>query len=477
MSTKIAISKIFPSVANSDFPYNVDQKLVKTSGNKTTVLVDASLISDSEKVNFNKLLEALEIPVESVTNYGFASYLDEQFANHAPIFCGLNTDGKVALKIGADSDTHNTTSIWVEMQTRKVSKQFGKKLLEVDEYHFNGCKVDLRKVDVKDSTGKVVKDTLEFIINYTDENRDDFEFVIPVLFDRKQFETNQQIVDEYKRDNLAATIRAFSSGGSNVWLAANKIFSQAFTAKTFPKDGVFFVLKNGRLKHTPAGKIAGIEHDMMSAEWDIVTTSHPEMMVVKNHKTAENCTLSEGTILQFSSAAQNNEGYKFLIDAGVGLGDSYDGNVLVKFIGQAKNPNHMPNNIATNNPIRVERLLGAKYNFLAKNFDLTPLPFADDDDLDGDFLRGKRTSSTVKPVDLREGDVHMFDSDDVDFATRIDEINSLEGDVNLFDGLDNGGVARNLSDAEIDRVFDMEKKNSIDELKKQTSTIPDDYEF
>ena len=376
----IKLSRIFSSVTSSEFAYDeLVQPYVKRNGVKASVLVLPQFIPNEELEGFSKFLEALGINIEDVSNYGYASFENDEFKNHSPVFLGKNEDGKLVIKIGGDYDTKTTSSIYVECVEEKVQKKAGKKVIDAIDYTFNGCSLKVEERTVIDEVTKAVKSSyIESVLSYTDDEMNDFEFIIPTLFDRKQFE-NDAIVKAFKTGNLANVIRSFNSGnGSKVFAAANKMFTDLFTSKNFPTDGVFLVVTDGRLRVTPAGTVAGIDYDMVSADWEIIGSSHPELLVKQSTKKGEEpkyCALNEVTTISFSSAANNNEGYNWLVKNRIEIGMSYKGVCLIKIVRPANNPQHMPVNICTNNAMMVNRLLPAKHKSLLQHFEQSALPF------------------------------------------------------------------------------------------------------
>lgn len=322
MANEYRLSSIFQSIANSDFPYeNPDN--VYESGKAVKVVIDAFNVSDEEKYIFDIFLRALEIDPDEVNNYGVATYENDVFRGHCPAFFGIrNTEEyglKMGLVIGSTNDKFGITDIFVPCEVEREEVKRGKTKTWEYVYTLNGTPVVLN--EQKDNKG-VGLGKYFLTLQYTDIDeesgyREDYEFSFPFLINQKREFAKNEVYQLFYNGKFEEALREFGTGGGGkIWLSSNKAFIPLFKEKRFPKDGVLLIATNGQYKFTAAGSHPNIASDIHQVNWQIVATSHPELLVQyqNSDKQWELCTLAEATDLQFTNAQVKNEGYTWLID-------------------------------------------------------------------------------------------------------------------------------------------------------------------
>jgi hypothetical protein len=369
MANLYRLQEIFKSIQDSDTPYiHADYAINKTNG--VAVLVNPNIIEPTEGYIFSHFLTALEVDVSIVDNFGFASYEDDKFSGHCPAWFGIRDD-KMGLVIGAASEKFNSTDIFIpcEVEEKEIDNG-GKKKIKKWVYTLNGTPIDL--IEGLDNDNKP---TGKFYIQLVHHDEyDEYVFTFPFLIKKKDEDGNEikytsiDINKAWKTGEFSSILRTFGSGGSNVWLSVNKAFTMAFKDGSFPKGGVFILAKNGKYKFTPAGSHPNIKNDIHQADWSIVATSHPEMLVqyFDKEKNQHIVSLADATNIQFGNAKFNNEGYNWLDNYRKKSGaDGYNNMVLLHIIEPAKNMEHTPVNTCTNIYPRIQNKLRQSPHLLA----------------------------------------------------------------------------------------------------------------
>lgn len=313
MSKLIRLSNLFQTVSNSDFPY-INEKLSFKNGNRVQTLVLPETVDEVEVYQFGLFLSAIDVDPNTINNYGLASYIDDVFSYHCPCFLGTR-DGKLGLLIGSSIDKFDdilATDVFIPCEVNEVERKRGKKSIVEYEYTINGVPINL--VEMTDNKGESLGKfycTVDYV--------DDFEnitFSFPFLIDKKRnFEPND-ILRSWRTGQFIDICRDVDVKNSRLWIEANKAFVPSFQSNQFPKDGVFLLVKNGQIKITPGGTYANVPNDIVQSNWEIVATSHPELIINwrNPNKEYELITLGEATDIQFTSAKVKNEGYTWLIN-------------------------------------------------------------------------------------------------------------------------------------------------------------------
>jgi hypothetical protein len=307
MSSIIRLSNLFKSVASSEYPYQFEQ-FTKTSGNRNYTHIKPQNVDDTEFYTFTQFLSTIEIAPDEVDNLGSASYQNDVFQYHSPVYFGLR-NGELGLLIGS-TRFENATDIFVKCEVEEVEKQHGKKKLKVWEYTLNGTPIEL--YEPVDNEGKPTG-KFYISIDFHDE-LDDIKFIFPFAIDKKGNFTPEDIRKAWKTGKFSDVCRDLDAVSSRIWIEANKAFIPSFESNQFPKGGVLILAKNGDIKVTPAGTSEKIKSDIVQSNWTIVATSHPELVVqFKNkEKQFEFTCLGDATDIQFTSAQFNNEGFTWL---------------------------------------------------------------------------------------------------------------------------------------------------------------------
>lgn len=314
MVTSIRLSNLFQSVANSDYPYINEKHSVK-SGNRVRTLVLPESVEPTELYQFGMFLTAIEVETPHiVNNLGFASYSNDVFNYHSPCYLGLR-DGQLGLLIGVTTDSFDDVDaqdIFIPCEVDQIERKRGKKTVTEYEYTINGTPINL--VEMVDNEGN---GTGRFYI--TVEYVDDLEtinFSFPFLLDKKANHQPNDIMKLWRSGEFADVCRDLDTRNSRLWIECNKAFVPSFQSKQFPKEGVLFLVKNGAIKITPAGTYENVKSDIVQSNWEIVATSHPELIINwrNQNKEYELITLGDATDIQFTSAQVKNEGYTWLIN-------------------------------------------------------------------------------------------------------------------------------------------------------------------
>ena len=373
--TTIKLTNLFSSVASSDYPYNHQSYCLGEPGSKQCrVVIIPDNISDDERETFEMFLEAVEISPESLNNYGIASYKEDVFTWHSPVYMGLlkreDESLQMGLMIGFNfGESYQSIFVPVVCQEEEVTK--GKKTVKKMVYSANGSVLKLEPIldEKKEKTGK-----FELSLEYITDDGDEYSFVFPFLI-RKDGEFDADLIEgNWKSGTFEFCLREFGSGGaSRFFIASNKAFTSSFENKTFPKSGVMLLCAEGQIKITEAGSHENITTTITQSQWKILGSSHPDLLIEHKNKQKEmeTITLGEATDVQFTSADKNNEGYTWLLKKGY---RSYDGLVLIHIVKPSdRNVKHTPVNTCTNISSRIAMKI-VDYPNLVEIFESLAMP-------------------------------------------------------------------------------------------------------
>lgn len=358
MANFVKLNSIFSSLESSSFPYENEQYIISQYQDKGSffvkILVNNENISIDEFNVFNLFLKALNIET-ILDNYGIATYnlSDSTFLGNCPAFFGIKTNtnpetGEITyipgVQIGVTNEKFDSTSIFIECICEQIQVSRGKSTKLEWCYVLNDAELYLKEnIDQAGmGTGKFY-----LYVKHSDENGDEWEFSFPYLLDKKikiyedkqnnnivvvkeNFEnyddlrdlTPQDINRLWKNGRFFELLRPFlsgstSSGGSRLWATVNQMFQSIINADEFPKEGIYFLAHNPQMIITPSGTYEGISSDIISVEWEVIETSHPDLQIqIKNkEKIFENFDLRLVTNLKFSNAKKNNEGFNVVFQA------------------------------------------------------------------------------------------------------------------------------------------------------------------
>lgn len=313
MVTSIRLSNLFQSVANSDYPYIHEDVSIK-SGNRVRTLLLPENVDDTELYEFSSFLSAIEVSLENVSNFGFASYSNDVFNYHSPCYLGLR-DGQLGLLIGSSSQQFDfeVTDLFIPCEVEQVEKKRGKKTVVEYEYTINGAPIQLLEQVDNDGNG-----TGKFYISleHIDDEGETTNYSFPFVLDKKANHQPNDIVKYWRAGKFADVCRDLDQRNLRLWIESNKAFVPAFQNKQFPKCGVLLLVKNGAIKITPTGTYENVTNDIVQSNWEIVSTSHPELIInwKNQNKEYELITLGDATDIQFTSAKVKNEGYTWLVN-------------------------------------------------------------------------------------------------------------------------------------------------------------------
>lgn len=363
MSQTYYLSKIFPEITLSDFP-----KLYG-GANKSKVLLKPGIDKAGDKI-FKEFLEVIGVDPEIVTNYGTVSYNnDGMFIGHSPAFV-CNVDGEVSIVIGSLIPNEPDSQIQVSVKIEEIVKKSGTK----KQYEVNDNLVTLFRLTDKDGKplDKIYLDIFDGVNHWR----------VPIS--KKSGVTPEQLQESFKGLTLAELLVAPNvyTGSSRVFCKANKMFTHLFDPAnfTFPKDGVYLLAKNGKLKLAKAGSHPNIDKDIWSATWQIIGSSHPELLVAHTNadKQLSYAVLDEVYSIEFTSAAFNNEAFNYLKSKGyTEESDSiFSGEVIIQIVKpNPKNVNHIPVNKLTAIPSEVSELKQNQIMLDGVMASLPPAPF------------------------------------------------------------------------------------------------------
>lgn len=309
MPSIVRLPNLFKSVACSEYSFE-HEEFTKRVGVKAYTHVKPQNVDDVEFYQFSQFLQAIEINPADIDNLGNASYDNDVFKYHSPVYFGLRS-GELGLLIGS-SRNDDATDLFIKCHINEVEKQHGKKKIKTMEYTVNGTPIEL--FEPVDNEGKP---TGKFYLSIThiDEFESETIFVFPFVLDKKQNFLPEDIRKAWKSGKFADICRDLDAVQSRLWIEANKAFVPSFESKQFPKGGVLLLVKNGNIRITPAGSYDNVKNDIVQSNWEIVSVSHPELVIqFKNkEKQFEFTCLGDATDIQFTSASYNNEGYTWLV--------------------------------------------------------------------------------------------------------------------------------------------------------------------
>lgn len=352
--TVYKLTSLFASAANADFPY-IHRESTLTSSNTTRTLLTHSNVTSEELAIYGQFLEAIELKgLESHLNFGFSSYNhNDVFKGNCPAYFGIKKDVEtgeltMGLMLGVDSEQLNAKSEFIPCEIEKALVKRGKREVEEYQYTLNGCLVEMR--EMLDNDGKGLG---KFYLQV--EHIDGNYFTFPFLLDKKQELTSEQIQKSWKEGTFQTSLKELGfSGSGRLWIQSNKAFFPAFKSKTFPKEGVMFLAKNGKLKITEAGSHPNIKDDIIQTDWEILVSSHPELIIQHYSKEVNgfvNKVLSDATNIQFTSAKLNNQGYSFIVENGI---REYNDVVLIHIVcANYSKIEHSPVNTVSKLPERI----------------------------------------------------------------------------------------------------------------------------
>lgn len=326
------------------------------------IIKENSMVILNEKLPdyYQYMVKVLEESLDiKLNNLGLANIKNGQIF-HCLGYFGLkvNDDGEsvMGLELGYNGD--NYTSIFLPCNVEKNERIVGNsKKITSYEYTINGWKLELIKPSVESDKQYIQLSVLDTPDKYTDENGVEqvedldeidarFDYVFPFLLD-KNFK--EDVKKFWSVGKFKECLRQF--GKFKTYSQANKLFTHLFESGQFPKEGVAILCNNGTKRVALAGSHPKITKDIYSSNWEVISVSHPELLVRVG---LEIVSLNDITDIQFTNANNGNEGYKFL--------ENYDGvysdYVIIHFIGKnSKNPAHMPVNIVAVNPNHILKVL------------------------------------------------------------------------------------------------------------------------
>lgn len=380
----VKLFDLFQSVKSSEAPYIYDHL---TSGNTANLrmMVTQENTTEKEREIFKIFCDALSIGIEQLDNYGSASYKNGVFVYHSPVYFGKNADDELGLLIGSETFDGQYSSLFIPcvQGTKQVTK--GKKTIEQASYSLNENEIELIEVIDQQTNKPTGKNYLKISTISDEGNEIDFQF--PFLVDKKRQFKEGEISQLFKSGNFAEAVRQFGSGTSRIWAISNFAFRKLFEAKKFPAEGIYLLCKNGKLKFTPEGQY-GFTSDCTQSDWEIVATSHPDIVVQYQGKRDElgnkqlfEIPLAEVTNINFTDAKTSNEGFSY-VNTRFGVESSFsdglrpntdmmiDQLALIKIVSpSARNIAHSPVNTCTTlKPYMLGQLvaLGNKYIQLGK---------------------------------------------------------------------------------------------------------------
>lgn len=340
----IQIGNIFSSVHLSDSPWIFPQL---TSGNIASqrMYVTTENVNPNELETFKLFLKELGVPLESLNNFGVASYKNGVFAGHSPAFFGLK-EGQPGLVLGTANSTGDYSDLFIPCEVVEEERQEGRKKVMKWCYYLNETELFIEEKLTPDN-----KPTGKHFLKIKTQTPDlvDVEFSFPFLIDKKREFAGNEVNLLFKTGKFAEVCREFGTGSSKVWIQSNKAFTKLFEAKKFPSEGILILAQNGITKVTPAGSHPNITSDIDQSDWEIVSVSHPDLLIdYEVKKEWFQAALADVTNIQFTSAERNNEGYTWL-NQRVGREGQYDGLVLLHIVKPSGlNVKHTPVNTVTN---------------------------------------------------------------------------------------------------------------------------------
>lgn len=345
----LKLYSLFPTVATSDFAIKNKKYLIKKTAEERKILVVPECVPPEHKYLFDRFLSLIDVDPSEIDNYGIATYDRKGLKYHSPVYFGKDENDQLGITIGIKSDDFLTKSMFIPCEVELATKRKGKKDIEYYSYTLNGVEIELKPAVDNDGN-----ETGKFYLEMEDEED---AYRMSFLINKEQEYTPDEIKTAFKEGRFHEVVRRFGSGGGNQrWIRANLAFLNHFENGTFPEEGVMFLCRNGQIKITPKEKY-DTETDMVNAEWEILATSHPDLMIqYEIKKEIKNCLLDEATILQFSNASVNNEGYGYLVSNGY---QYYEGLVVIHIVEPRKNIKHTPFNTVSAEVESIEEKLEA----------------------------------------------------------------------------------------------------------------------
>lgn len=265
-----------------------------------------------EQYIFNGLLSLLGLEYgKDVTNTGLAIFdADWQYIYYTHPAVGLGEKDQLGLMVGAGNATEKNVFIPMEFTPAKNSDDSG-------EYHLvcpNGKKVKVALTGIPGSDNK----TRHYLIIKNKQ----FIFNIPFKAASDDLSTGF-INNAFEYGTFNDCCKSFLKAG----VKFSNMFKKAFSEGYFPSEGVVLVLSGGRISES--------EQYGRSSIWKVITSSHPDLIVLDSTKdNPGEMLLSEaGTI--FCSAASSASKYLF---AGKNGDDPY----IVHVTAPKQNLNHLP---------------------------------------------------------------------------------------------------------------------------------------
>ena len=310
------------------------------------------------------LEESLDI---SLNNLGLAK-LSKGVLYHCLGYFGLKLNDAGEYVMGLELGYHDDnkySSVFVPCKIEKNERVIGNsKKITTYDYSLNGWKIELIKPNVELDKYYIHLTVLDTPKTYQDKDGNDvdesdldeadlrFEYTFPLLVNKN---SKDDIKKFWSVGKFQECLREF--GKFKVYGQTNKLFIDLFSSDKFPKEGVALLCNNGVKRVALAGSHPKITKDIHSANWEIVATSHPELLV---RVSTDYVQLGDVTDIQFTNANNGNEGYKFLSD------DTYSDYVLIHIVGKnASNITHTPTNIVAANPKHILSVLEKFPNFVA----------------------------------------------------------------------------------------------------------------
>jgi hypothetical protein len=350
----ISVPEIFNiSSSSSDFPYlPVNSRFTFANGDYVKTILTPENVNEKSLNIFHKFLEAIDIDNQSISNFGFAGYYKDVPRGNCPVYMGTR-DGVLGILIGASLDGTDYTDKFIPVTTSTELVQKGRKQNEELVYRVNGAPIKLKERE-KDGVGT---GRYYIAVDYADDDGSEYVFTFPFLLIKKDVPYNSnEILANWKSGNFSSVVRSLDEKNSStrIWIEANKAFINNFKDMNFPQDGVLILAKNGKFKTIEAGSHPAITSTFSKTEWEIITTSHPELLIQYRIKGKEFdlCSLGDATNISFSSAKMSNEGYSWLCN----LEETTWNNVVLIHIVEHNRVNieHIPVNTLTALPNRIK---------------------------------------------------------------------------------------------------------------------------
>jgi hypothetical protein len=317
----------------------------------------------------------LDLGITDVDNFGMASYVNGVFKGNCSAYFGIEKGEDDTLTMGLMLGTETsigsitTTKIFIPCEVEQQTIKVGKREKQEYVYMLNGTPLSITEtVDDKGlPNGK-------FYLSIRNDD-EDTEFTFPFLIDKSLEFQPTEIKTRWRTGVFHEVLRTFGVGQSRTWIQANKAFTSHFVKtgdkatwnKPELKNGVYMLLKNGKIKHTLAGSHPNITSDIIQSDWEIIATSHPDLLIsVQNKETKEYeaMRLEDASNIQFTSAQTNNEGFTFFSVQGV---HEWEDVVMCHIVKPSdRNITHAPVSTLSKMPARIRFQLSNKFPHLVK---------------------------------------------------------------------------------------------------------------